>query len=65
MNNVNEMVQDLINKAGLTQKELSVKVGVSQPVISDLYREIQKDIGYERAGKKLENLHQILCKKAA
>jgi predicted transcriptional regulator len=64
MKNVNEMVKDLIN-SGLTQKELAQELQISQPVISDLYREIQRDIGYERAGKKLETLHRSLSKKIA
>jgi predicted transcriptional regulator len=43
MKNVNEMVKDLIN-SGLTQKELAQELQISQPVISDLYREIQRDM---------------------
>jgi len=63
---INKMIQDLISSGGMTQKEIADAVGVSQPVISDLYREIQKDVGYERAGKKIAALHEEkIVKKAA
>jgi len=56
MQTINQIVQDLVT-SGLTQKELGEYAGVSQPVISELQRGIQKDIGYSH-GKKLETLHK-------
>ncbi len=64
MKNVNEKVKDLI-EAGFTQKELAEAVGVSQPTISDLFTGVQKDIGIERGGRKIDALHAIHCVKAA
>jgi predicted XRE-type DNA-binding protein len=56
MKNINEMVQDLIS-FGMTQKQIASAIGVSQAVVSDIYRGKQKDIGYVRGGKSLEQLY--------
>jgi predicted XRE-type DNA-binding protein len=64
MKNVNEKVKDLV-AAGFTQKGLAEAVGVSQPTISDLFNGVQKDIGIERGGRKIDALHALHCDKKA
>jgi predicted XRE-type DNA-binding protein len=64
MKNVNEKIRDLIEQ-GFTQKALSEAIGVSQPTISDLANGVQKDIGIEKGGRKIDALHALHCSKAA
>jgi predicted XRE-type DNA-binding protein len=62
---INEIVKDLVDVAQMTQKEIGEIVGLSQPVVSALYRGDQKDVGYDKAGKKLADLHRAQMAKAA
>jgi predicted XRE-type DNA-binding protein len=64
MKNVNEKVNDLL-ASGFTQKTLATAIGVSQPTISDLANSVQKDIGIEKGGRKIDALYALHCSKAA
>lgn len=55
-----QIVSDLI-ESGLSQKEISERVGCSQPYICDLASgKAGKRLGFE-VGKRLTELHQERC----
>ena len=53
MKTVNEMVQELVQK-GFSQKHIAEQIGLSQPVVSELFTGKQTDMFYMKGGKRLE-----------
>ncbi len=54
-----KIISDLM-RAGLTQKAISEKSGLSQPAISDLHTGKQRTVTWE-VGETLRALHKVHC----